>query len=123
VLMDYARLSGRAVIAHTNVGLARLLGSLEADWNQRDNLLSDMERFLSTNGVALRKDETGAARVMSLELAKQWDGAGVAWRVEETTPPPVSIVPLRPDLSPDVHMTVALDSPTVAQALAIYSEL
>jgi cation/acetate symporter len=34
-----------------------------------------------------------------------------------------SQIPLRADITPDQHLTVALDSPTVAQALAVYSEL
>ncbi|HEX5222435.1 MAG TPA: cation acetate symporter [Verrucomicrobiae bacterium] len=73
VLLEYTRLSGQTVIVHTNVGLTRLLGQLELDWNKRDTLLSDLEQFLGTNGVALRKQGTDTVRAMTPEQAEKWD--------------------------------------------------
>jgi Na+(H+)/acetate symporter ActP len=42
-------------------------------------------------------------------------------RSEDTAPYPS--IPFRSDITPGQHLTVALDSPTVAQALAVYAEL
>jgi Na+(H+)/acetate symporter ActP len=50
--------------------------------------------------------------------------AGAARRGEDTAPYPAQKpIPFRADLSPDQHMTVNLDSPSVAQVLAIYADL
>jgi Na+(H+)/acetate symporter ActP len=133
VLMDYARLSGRKVIANTNLGLTRLLGSLQLNWNERATLVSDLERFLATNGIALRQDAAGSLRAMTQEQVAKWDRSGdpsavadpkgPVWRGEDTVPYLTSAISLRAGLSPDQRMTVNFDSPSIAQVLAIYADL
>jgi Na+(H+)/acetate symporter ActP len=71
VLMEYSQFSGRTVIAHTNIGLTRMLGAFSFDRTNWSAIVSHYEEFLTNHGVALVPDG-GAMRVMTPEMVADW---------------------------------------------------
>jgi len=64
-----------------------------------------------------------AEKELSREAAKAAKGNSSSNSSFAHFAPSRDTIPLRADITPDQHLTVALDSPTVAQALAVYAEL
>jgi Na+(H+)/acetate symporter ActP len=82
--------------------------------------------WLNPFGPLTTKAAKNAAAAIGKKAEKKLSSEGQSEIVSSPSPPsPPSrdSIPLRPGLSPDQRMTVNLDSPTVAQALAIYAEL
>ena len=65
---------------------------------------------------------TKAAKNAAAAISKQATNSS-AGNAGPGTPSQLAEIPLRPGLSPDQRMTANLDAPTVAQAIAVYSEL
>ena len=73
---------------------------------------------------------TKAAKTAAAAMGQRAAGGQVGkWESETNSPRPTfplshfPAIPLRPDLAPEQRVTVSLDSPSVAQVLALYGEL